>query len=71
MSTRKVAMCAMYVLGDLVEALKTRGRAQGCMPPWRRPSRIWRVMPNARIPHGIDRQGVRSWVSNPALRTRT
>ena len=23
MSTRKVAMCAMYVLGDLVEALKT------------------------------------------------
>ena len=28
MSTRKVAMCAMYVLGDLVEALK-RGDEAG------------------------------------------
>jgi hypothetical protein len=27
MSTRKVAMCAMYVLGDLVEALKHRDGA--------------------------------------------
>src|SRR5207249_2818933 len=59
MSTRKVAMCAMQVLGELVEALK-RGDVVDCIPPWRRPSRIWRAMPNALIPHEIDRRDARS-----------
>jgi hypothetical protein len=59
MSTRKVAMCAMHVLGNLVEALK-RGTWRGCMPPWRRPSPIWRVMPNALIPNEIARRDARS-----------
>ena len=57
-------MCAMYVLGDMVEALKT-GDEAGLYAAWRRLSRICRVMPNVRIPSEIGRQGARSWVSNP------
>ena len=37
------------------------------MTRWRRPSRIWRVMPNARIPNGIGKRDARSWASNPSL----
>ena len=69
-STRKVAMCALHVFGDLVEALK-RGDVVGCIPPWRRPLRIWHAMPNALIPNEIDRRDARSWVSNPALKMMT
>ena len=54
MSTRKGAMWAMHVLGDIVQALKT-GDGAGSMPRWRRPSRLWRVMPSARIPHVIGK----------------
>ena len=70
MSTRKVAMCAVHVLGDIVQALKS-GDVAGLYPRWRRPSRIWRVMPNARIPNVIDKRDARSWVSNPSLGAMT
>src|SRR5437763_12016791 len=43
----------------------------GCIPPWWRPSRIWRAMPDALIPNEIDRRDARSWVSNPALKMMT
>src|SRR5438093_8434981 len=43
----------------------------GCIPPWWRPSRIWRAMPDALIPNEIDRRDARSWVSNPTLKMMT
>ena len=69
-STRKVAMCALHVLGDLVEALK-HGDVVGLYTALGRPSRIWRAMPDALIPNEIDRRDARSWVSNPALKMMT
>jgi hypothetical protein len=57
-STRKVAMCAMHVLGDLVEALK-RGNVAGLYAAWE--AAITYLACHARRAHPKrDRQTVRS-----------
>jgi len=70
MSTRKVAMCAVHVLGDIVRACSAE-TWRGSLPRWRRPSHIWHVMPGAHIPSGTGIQDAPSWVSNPSWEMRT
>jgi hypothetical protein len=60
MATRTVAMGAVHVLRQPCPGLAERGTYPGSMPRWRRPSRIWRVMPSVRIPHGTGTEDAHS-----------